>query len=96
MLASLAALPPYSILKAYLHYFLQAGLSQFLVPHMGDAASGGRDRFPSAGRHRVHPGAPGLQAAARAVFLQEDPVQEGLRPPGELRGHSHEDRRKAG
>lgn len=66
---------------------LQAGVSEFAVPHVGDPAAGSRDRLAGDERHRVDSRQTGVQTAAGKVLLQENPVEESVRAPRELRDH---------
>ena len=69
----------------------QAGLQRLPLPHVGVGAAGAGVRLAGAlGRGRGDV-ARRLAAAAREVLPHEDPVQEGLHPPRELRDHSRKD-----
>ena len=69
----------------------QAGLQRLPLPHVGVGAPGAGVGLAGAlGRGRGDV-ARRLAAAAREVLPHEDPVQEGLHPPRELRDHSGKD-----
>jgi hypothetical protein len=76
----------------YVFTCLQASVSQFAVPHVGDTSAGSRDRFSGTQRYSFHPWSPGVSSAAGTVFPSQDSIQESIHTSGKLRDHSHEDR----